>query len=565
VNRAPIGLLCAMVTLLSGSPLAADSLTDDERAAVDAAFADLDGTHSPGCAVGVVRGGELVYGRGYGMAMLEAGLSFDTRTRVYAGSVSKQFVAAAVLMAAGRGDLTLDDEVRRWFPELSPIADGMTVRHLIHHTSGLRDYLDLMGLAGIDFATPFSRLEALELLARQQRLNFEPGTRFLYCNSGYFLLAQMVERATGQTLRRWADETLFTPLGMHDTRFHDDRREVVPRRAAAYSPGDDGTFAVDWSPAFDLVGSGGLLTTIEDLARWDRSFWDGSLGEDFWPDLLETGSLASGEDLDYAFGLHVDQYRGVPRIAHSGAMFGYRAYLARFPEQRLTLAALCNLSTADPGGRLTKVADRLLSAALEPLTEAPGTSASTAADLPTVTLSGRELDAMAGEYELQPGVVVTLRREGHGLLASSPDVPTLTLRPIGELEVAVGGGEMDGEVLRFEREGDEIVALRGAFFGEEKRAPRLAPRVSADEELARWRGSYWSEDLGVTYRFLVEDGGAVYRIAGHPPMPLVVRADGTFEIAHGKGAVERDESGRVVAFELEAGGVQHLRFERVER
>jgi len=335
---------------------------------VDAVFNDLSSETSPGCAVGVIRTGQLIYSRGYGMASIEHGMPITGSTVFYSGSVSKQFTAAAVLMAAREGHLSLDDDVRHWFPELPDYGKTITVRHLIHHTSGLRDYLTLMLIAGVPFETPVRSEWVVGLIARQRALNFDPGSEYLYSNSGYFLLAQLIGRATGQSLREYSEEKFFQPLGMVDTRFHDDRSEVVARRALAYSTVEQGGYQVNWSPSFDQVGSGGLLTTIADLLEWDRSFYDDRLGSGFWDALLEPGTLNDGEVLDYAFGLVVDEYRGHPRIHHGGSMFGYRAYLSRYPSDRVSIALLCNLDTANPSVRQNQLADLLLKG-LDPETE----------------------------------------------------------------------------------------------------------------------------------------------------------------------------------------------------
>lgn len=342
----------------------AEGATDPERLAkVDGAFADLDGIRSPGCALGVYRRGEIELLRGFGMASIEHGVPVDGDTVFYAGSVSKQFTAAAVVLAAREGALSLDDPIRDWFPELGAWADPIRVRHLLHHTSGLRDYLTLMALAGVPFETPVEPAWIEALVFRQQAGNFAPGTEYLYSNTGYFLLARLVERATGATLAEFARTHIFDALGMRATRFHDDRDRIVPRRALAYGREEDGGFRVNWSPAFDHVGGGGLLTTARDLAAWDASFYDDRLGADFWDEMTTTTTLADGSPHDYAFGLRVDEIGGHRRIQHGGAMFGYRAQLSRFPDAGLTVAVLCNLAQADPQTRASAVADLWLAGA----------------------------------------------------------------------------------------------------------------------------------------------------------------------------------------------------------
>lgn len=401
--------LAVLLTLASAASGQEPTSTGSGIRSLDATFAHLARTDSPGCAVGVVQEGELTLAKGYGMASLETGLPITPSTVFYAGSVSKQFVAAAVLLASQEGALDLDDPLSKWFPELPAYAEEIRVRDLIHHTSGVRDYLGLMALAGIDYETPMTPAQVLELIARQRELNFAPGSQELYSNSAYFLMAQLVGRATDRTLREYAQERIFSPLGMRSSHFHDDRREIVARRAAAYrrAPERPQGFEVLWSPAFDQVGSGGLLTTIEDLARWEAAAQAESspLGDDFWPAMLERGQLRDGKQLDYAFGIGHSKYRGAARVQHGGAMFGYRAHLVRYPELATSIALLCNVNDASPGTLAERVADVVLEDALGLRVKRSAAQAATP-PLPEATTEADALDRWVGRY-WSPELAVT--------------------------------------------------------------------------------------------------------------------------------------------------------------
>ena len=364
-------LLCTSLPLFLAITLIAHpaaSRTQDEAKGkrIDQLFVAFDKADSPGCALGVIRDGEFIYKRGYGLASLELGVGINSRTVFYVGSVSKQFVAASVTLASQQGHLGLNNDIRVYLPEIRNYGSPITIRHLLHHTSGIRDYLTLMSLAGVPVQNVSRREDVLALIARQQELNFEPGSEYLYSNSGYFLLAQIVGRATGKSLREFANLNIFEPLGMRDTHFHDNRRHVIKNRAAAYIPGPDGGFQVGWSLAFDQVGSGGLMTTVEDLLRWDRSVYEDTLGAgELWTQMLTRRSLASGETLDYAFGLRLGEYKGQPTIRHGGSLMGYRAELLRFPEQSFSVFCLCNLASADPSRLANQVAEVFLEDVLQ--------------------------------------------------------------------------------------------------------------------------------------------------------------------------------------------------------
>ncbi|MGH7555089.1 MAG: serine hydrolase domain-containing protein, partial [Longimicrobiales bacterium] len=325
---------------------------------VDAIFAQWDRPGSPGCALGIIRDGRIVYSRGYGYANLDYDIPITPRMVFYSGSVSKQFTAAAVALLAADGRISLDDDVRKYIPELPQYARTITIRHLIHHTSGLRDIYVLMDLAGLRLEDVFTDQDAIRLIARQKELNFAPGDEHLYSNSGYFMLAQIVKRVTGRSLREYADERIFKPLGMTHTHFHDETDHILKNRVVSYQPDGRGGFRISYLTNFDKVGAGGLYTTIEDIARWDANFDQPKVGgAAFLRQIHTRGRLTSGDSLSYAFGLTIGELNGLRSVRHSGSMMGFQAHFLRLPDQRFSAAALCNLGTMNPGSLLERVAE----------------------------------------------------------------------------------------------------------------------------------------------------------------------------------------------------------------
>jgi CubicO group peptidase (beta-lactamase class C family) len=408
--------------------------------AVDGVFSDLDRTSSPGCALGVIRGGEFVYRRGYGMASLEHGAPITPDTLFYAGSVSKQFVAASIALAAEQGRLSLNDEVRKHIPELPDYGHKITVRHLIQHSSGLRDYLGLLRLAGKPAEDVLEEEEVLALIVRQKGLNFKPGSQYLYSNSGYFLLAETVRRAAGMTLREFAAKNIFLPLGMTTTRFHDDRMEIVPGRAFAYGPAAGGGFELNWSSNFDQVGSGGLLTSVNDMLGWERNFIESRIGS---PGFLKTIHTPGDQEVSaehpearYAFGLVLSRYRGLKTVGHGGSMFGFRAAYLRFPEERFAVICLCNVSNAEPMSRAFRVADFFLADRLGPPEPQPRPSQAPAAPKPEAAgaVSASSLAKLAGTYhsaELDASYRFVVQG-GRLEFAGHKTLPAIPLEPAGE-------------------------------------------------------------------------------------------------------------------------------------
>jgi len=356
-------MLCALASV----PAAARTQTplpDSLARRIDSVYAAYDKTSSPGCALAIYQNGAIRYSRGYGMSNLEHGIAISPGTIFDIGSTSKQFTGAAIALLAQDGKLSIDDDVRQYLPELPQYARPITLRMLLTHTSGLRDYLTLMSLRGVNFDGVSTDQDALDLIIRQSATNFEPGSTFLYSNTGFFLLSQVVKRVSGRTLAQFSQERIFTPLGMSSTHIHDDHTLVVPGRAAGYSPRTGGGFQIDMS-AFEQTGDGAVMTTVEDLLEWDNNYYAPTIGGQRLLDDLETrGRLNNGTTLDYALGLFIQEYRGLRNVRHGGAFAGFRAELSRFPSQRTTVASLCNLGSLNPSVLADRVADIVLAAHL---------------------------------------------------------------------------------------------------------------------------------------------------------------------------------------------------------
>lgn len=350
-----VALLLTLFGPTGFAPAAAQGNPIEAR--VDSLFAEWDLPDSPGCALGLIRDGRLIYERGYGMANLDYDIPISAQTVFYIGSVSKQFAAAAVALLAQQGTISLDDDIRTYLPEMPEYERPITIRHLIHHTSGIRDIYTLMSLAGLRLEDVFSDDEAIVLIASQRELNFAPGDEHLYSNSGYFLLAQIVKRATGTSLRQYAEENIFSSLGMANTHFHDTPDHVLKNRAISYQR-RDGSLRISYLSNFNKVGAGGLYTTVQDLLRWDQNFYSGDVGgREFLAQIQTPGVLNDGSELAYAFGLTAGEHRGLSTVGHGGSMMGFRAALLQFPEQHFSVICLCNLGSINPSGLARRVAD----------------------------------------------------------------------------------------------------------------------------------------------------------------------------------------------------------------
>src|SRR2546427_3251769 len=366
-NRIVGGLLGS--ALVFGGSLAASGNTAEEKkaVAVDEIFVDLTKAGSPGCALGVYRDAKMVYSKGYGLANLEENVPVTPQSVFDIGSTSKQFTAASILLLEKQGKLSINDDVRKYIPELRDYGEKITIAHLLNHTSGLRDYLTLMDLAGINTDGVTTDEDALQIIFRQKALNFAPGMDWFYSNSGFFLLSVIVKRVSGKTLREFAAENIFTPLAMTHTQYRDDHTSLIANRAMAYDAKEKGAgYRLDVS-YFEQTGDGAVHTSVEDLFKWDENFYSGQIGgKEVLAEIQEQGTLNSGKVLDYAKGLRVEDYRGLRTVSHGGAWGGYRAELLRFPEQHFSVACLCNLGSARPSNRDQRVSDVYLASLMKP-------------------------------------------------------------------------------------------------------------------------------------------------------------------------------------------------------
>lgn len=360
------GAAFALCVWAAASPVRAQTahqLPESTSAAIDHVFASMAHPGSPGCAVGVYENAEVVYDRGFGSADLINDVPITEATRFTVGSVSKQFTAASIALLVQAGRVSLSDDVRKYIPELQTYPTPVTIADLVHHTSGVRDFWELVDLAGMRPDDGYTSADMLDLARRQKGLNFTPGSEYRYSNTGYLLLAEVVRRASGQSLRRFADSAIFKPLGMTNTLFLDDHNEIVPRRASAYQPSGSGYRIDVWNN--DIVGQGGLVTTIGDLQKWDENFYTARVGGPGFIKLLQTTEpLTGGKPNNYAFGLVIDSYRGMHEVQHTGSTGGYRAAIFRYPDAHTTVSMLCNVSTANTTSLAHAMADVVLGSSL---------------------------------------------------------------------------------------------------------------------------------------------------------------------------------------------------------
>ncbi len=547
------------IAVLASLPAAAqDAHLRDQT---DKVFAKWDSTVSPGCSLSVIKDGQIIYKRGYGMADLDHDVPITPATVFHVASISKQFTAAAILLLAQDGKLSLDDDVHKYIAELPDFGSPITIRELIHHTSGLRDQWELLGMAGWRYSLDLiTDDDVMELMARQRDLNFKPGEKHVYCNTGYTLLGQIVKRVSGQSLRDFTVARIFEPLGMTSTHFRDDHAEIVKHIAYGYEEGNGRNVYKLSVTNFDTVGATSLLTTVEDLARWDENFYHPRVGgQALIAEQLRRGILNSGKEIEYASGLQHGKYRGLATVDHGGADAGYRADLLRFPQQHFSVACLCNQAETNPSQLTRKVADIYLA---DQLKEPAPPRVEPAAQ--PVTVPEQRLSQLAGLYwkaDDERGVRI-VHKEGKLFLSESEE-ELLELSPLGADRFMLIAFPV---AFDFSRAGSNAPwRLSVKSQGQEKADvfERVSPFEPSRAQLAGYAGSYVSAEIDPVYRIVLEDGGLVLKRLKSKPQKLRPAIPEYFEGPDGNLHFERDAAGNVTAFLFNSGRIQNFRFSKV--
>ena len=519
---------------------------------VDSIFSAMNRTTTPGCAVGVDRAGVPVVRRAYGMANLETGTPWTVGTFSESGSVAKQFTAAAIVLLARDGGLSLDDDITRWIPEVRGLGKRITIRHLLTHTSGLPDRYTLHAMEGrAAGVVDHDNAEVLDMVSRLRELNFDPGEDYLYSNTGYIVAAAVLERASGKSLQAFTEGRIFRPLGL-TSRWREDHRTVMPGRASAYTR----NAARGWQndhPFTRVIGSGGLLVTVDDFLKWQAALGRGGEPWGAVRDSLERmGSLNDGTELTYGLGVGVDRWRGVRRVSHGGSTGGYRSGLYRFPGQDVAIAFLCNGGAAVPGDLGTRVASLVLGPAL----------AAAAPEPAAYTGNGADLAALAGAYHSTRTEEVLILRWRDGQLTDSTSANAVLI-PIAADRFKYRGSQRTLTVipaaaglpvrLRLEAPNARVVEYAAV--------PRGNPTAAA---IAGYAGEYRSPELGASYRVVAS--GDTLRVERGWRGSVALRP--LYQDGFGAGPLGlvrfvRGARGRVTGFVLWAGRVRHLRFDKV--
>jgi CubicO group peptidase (beta-lactamase class C family) len=553
-------LLLAAFLLLVPSLCAQEPV--DLSPAVDQLFSKKD---APGCALAVIKEGRIIHKQGYGMANLDFDIPISPATVFNVASMSKQFTAMSIALLAQQGKISLDDDIRKYVSEIPDYGTPITIRQLVYHTSGIRDYIDLIELSSDRIENVHTDKDILNILARQKKLNFKPGERFLYNNSGYVLLAIIVERVSGKSLRDFETEFIFRPLGMKNTFLYDDRTMIVKNRATGYVLKGDGVYKTRAS-LWDRVGDGGMLTTVEDLFLWDQNFYAPKVGNVELIKLLTTpGKLANGENLAYAFGLELSRYKGLPIVMHGGSINGFRAQMYRFPEQRFSVVCLCNNGTISPTSIIEKVADLYLADHFK--SSRPADSRSASPSGATVNFSEKELACFAGVFANSSGEFARrLYIKGGKLWFAISEEEEYELAALGDNRFKLLG--IPEKIELVVTLSDRGKPSRMSLIIEDG-TPRVyefvQPAPQPPAQFGEYVGRYYSEELETNYSLTLKGTKLLVRKNGRDDLVLSSQYGDVFGNHDSLVSIKftRSQDGRLTGFLLNTSRMKGLAFRKL--
>ena len=543
-----------------------EPLETDPVRLTDQLMARFTGDDTAGAAVQVWRDGRTLYSKAYGMANLAYGIPFRTDTRTNIGSTSKQFTAFAVMLQAERGLLSLDDDIRKHVPELPEFDGTITVRHLLTHTSGLREFLNLLVMSGrrLDRGDWIDRAELIDVVQRQPALQNAPGAEWNYNNTAFGLAALIVERTSGQEFHVFMEENVSRPIGMTRTMVRPSPHHVVPDMSEGYVPADGGYLQL--GDLGGAVGAGGIYSTVEDLQRWAENYREPRVGTpETFEQMMTSYVLSSGEETGYGFGLGVGTHRGLRRVAHNGADVAHRSNFLYYPELGAGLTVQSNHAEFNSG-----IAGRIAEAFFADAMTPEGASEPDAAEgFDPAAYDPEDFDDFVGRYALDaaPDFVLTFTRDGDDLYTQATGQPRLAIAPTSDSTFALV--DVDASVVFHRSEDGRVEGLTLRQNGEQH-----ATRLEDGDALVAWEpdaealedfvGRYFSEELETFYDIALEDGALVVR---HRRLDDAALSPGSDEDAFSGGGLsflfERDRNGTVIGFYVDNVRTRDVRFGRV--
>lgn len=558
----PVVIVTALAHAAAGVPPVPEPSLDSK---VDALFSEWNNPSSPGAAVAIVKDSRVIYRKGFGCAQLEYGVPITPSTVFHVASLSKQFTAMAVSMLEAAGKLSEDDDIRKYVPELPDFGRPITIRHLLNHTSGLRDQWELLILSGWRMDDVITQAHIMDRLERQKELNFAPGEQYLYSNSGFTLLAEIVSRVSGRPFTDWTRDNIFKPLGMTSTHFHLDHQEIVRNRAYSYEE-EPGKGFVQSVLNYANVGATSLFTTVEDMAKWMHNFDDKRVGgAAVMQRMVTKGVLNDHTEISYARGIVVGEYKGLRSFEHGGGDAGFRSYMLYFPDERFGVAVFSNLASFNPGNLSHQIADIYLAPKLKQAPVAPGAPKPA---LEPVSLPLKSLEAFTGTYWIeanQTSRMIVLDKDKLLYVRAKDNQSELV--PVSKTAFLMKGiathplvsfaNESAGGYETFTMTEDNMPPVVGT---------RTKPYAPNEDGLKQYAGTYYSDELDTRYDLKLNSGALHVQIGHNDDMSLVPLEEDFFSAGNfAKIRFLRDGNGAITGLTVSTDRVRNLKFTRLPR
>ena len=544
-------LLASLACVLIACTTPAQKKTDSLANKLDGLFSNYNNKSGPGLAAGIVQKGKTVFKKGYGLANLEYDIPITSASIFDIASVSKQFAGLAISTLVQQGKISLSDDIHKYVPEVPDFGHTITVNHLVHHTSGLRDWPEGLNTAGWRWNEDFSFDDIMRMIKHQKDLDFAPGSKYSYSNTGYNLLAVIVERVTGKSFREWTDENIFTPLQMLNSHFLDEESRIVKNMAYSYHKEND-SYHKNMT-GLTALGSSSLFTNVDDLCKWVLHFETRVTAKDpVYLRMLETVPLNNGEKNSYAFGLSLGEMSGLRTISHTGGWAGYRTVILNFPDEKLSIILLGNDASFNSYGAASEIAKVILGTKLK---SNNNTTTDRIKDQPTVVLNTEIARKQEGTYKLGDEWYVTLTLENGVLMTQANGEPKFTTAPKSDSTIWIDAYNASATFVKSKDGSINSLKYKGIV------APRIIPVTPDLSRLDQYSGTYYSEEFETIYKIDNSNNKLMLhhmRLGDFELSPDIVLA-GAFTC--GMGRMEfLIENGKVTGFKLSRGRVKNLKF-----
>jgi CubicO group peptidase (beta-lactamase class C family) len=549
-------------TIIAGlaTNLHGQALTDATIKKIDSLFLKWNTTNSPGCAVGIVRNDSLIFAKGYGMANLEYGIPNDPSTIFHMASVSKQFTAYAIVLLARQGKLNLDDDIRKWLPWFPDLKEKITIRHLLNHTSGIRDQWQLLAISGTRLDDVITQDHIVKILSKQQALNFKPGEKYSYSNSGFTLLAEIVKSVSGKTLRNFTDSVIFKPLGMSNTHFHDDYTEIVKNRSYSYNRVDSIHFT-NSILSYSNAGATSLFTNINDMSKWVMNFYTHKVGDQKDIDVLtKKGKLNDGKELSYALGISSGTYKGWRQYSHSGGDAGYRTHIAVFPDLKMGFMVFSNLGDFNCGEKVYTLANLFIK---DTVTKKETIKKNPRDSVAAVLKDISSIQKFVGYYISEEGLPFNfdiknsrlyyhVYDETNFLIKDSKDTFSMPMAPEIKLVFSIKAKDTIADIFT----PDQVYHLT-----------KYMNNAQTGKNLKTYTGIYYCPELDCKYGIVLKDNHLVLTNAKYNDANITLIGNDHLTNENwwmNHLLIKRNSKNKITGFEVNSGRIMHLRFNKIE-